>query len=619
MSQEPNSNEAEEEEEVTLGSRLGASGTMLVLFYDHWFAIIALCILLSGVFLCLFIPRIWPQTPAGMVPVVKVSGLDLWQASSLRKSAARDLAAGHFNEAMIAWRSAIANNPGDAGTIREALRALLDQPQSEPEQLGFGVRNAFWLLHLGRTNAADLEMTIDVLRKFELDDYVMSVAGPYRDGLSPAGKMKLERAYFDLGNLREFDRFWVKNAELFGKDEEMMLYRQAWLASEGTGGNPIQAQEALAKARANPKLRVLANRLQLSVSYSRQDLAGFGEALKVLEDEHADRMGHHVYQWLLLHSSGRTEEAREMARNYTRPPGTPSETSLAASGLYRIGLAENAIAYLDQHIPRFRFEPELWLTQGRMLIEAKRWDDLRALALAIRNESSLQSKIDAYSYFAETIAESRLGRPEVAAAASDKVARASVPSSVLAREMARSLRTEGFSKTAVQVLAPWKTEMKDNPEFWFEYAVSAFGANADDEILEASKRAYELRPSDTSAAHNRAAALIAFRRQPEEAIRLTLRVAAARPGDPDSILNHVLALLQNGRDADAEAIVHGMNTLNFNPSQSTVYYLGLFELNLHRKEWALARASYGRIDPHELLAVQARWLDEAFRAIPTTN
>ena len=65
---------------------------------------------------------------------------------------------------MIAWQSAIANNPGDAGTIREALRALLDHPQSEPEQLGFGVRNAFWLLHLAKTNAADLEMTIEVLR-----------------------------------------------------------------------------------------------------------------------------------------------------------------------------------------------------------------------------------------------------------------------------------------------------------------------------------------------------------------------------------------------------------------------------------------------------------------------
>jgi len=614
MSQEPNLIEAEKDD--SLGRRLGSSGTLLVLFYDHWFAVISLGILLSGILFGLFLPRIWRQTPDGFTPVVKVSGLDLWQARSLRRAANRHLEGGRFNEAVIAWSSAIANNLGDTEVIREALRALVAQPRVSQEHLGFGVGRAFWLLRLGKTNIADLELTLDVLGRYSLDNYVLVVGGPYRDQLSSAGKMRIERAYFDLGKKRDFGEFWDKNAALFEKDPEMMIYRNAWVVTVGNVGNPFAAQEALNSARNDPAHRILANRLQLSVSFARQDLETFADAMRQLEDEHADQLGHHVYQWLLLFSSGRQEEARELARNYSHPPATPSEVSFAAEGFHRIGLADNAIAYLEQHIRRFSFEPELWLLEGTYLMEAKRWTDLRALALAIRNDPSLQSQLDAYSYFAEAIAEGRLDRPEAASNAASRITRSAIPSQSLAREMARTLRTEGFAKIAVDILRPLKESLKDSSEFWFEYTVAAFSANSDEDILPASQRALELLPNDLSAANNHAAALIAFRSRPDEAIKLTLRVVSGRPGDNGSLLNHVLALLQNGREADAEKLLRGMNTLNLGPAGTSVYYLCWFELNTRRKEWAEARASYGRIDPHQLLNVQARWLDETFRAIP---
>ena len=284
-----------------------------------------------------------------------------------------------------------------------------------------------------------------------------------------------------------------------------------------------------------------------------------------------------------------------------------------------MGLLDNAITYLDQQLPRFGFEPDLWLHQGRMLIEARHWEELRALAVSIRNETSLQTQLDAFSYFAEAVAESHLDRPEPAAAAADRILRAGGTTAALAREMAHTLRLEGFSKIAVDLLRPWRTELKDDPDFWFEYTVAAFSASAEEDIVPAAARALELRPDDLSSINNQAAALIAFRRQPEEALKLSTRVLAFRPEDVGTQLNHVLALVQNRLLDEAEAMLRQMNTLNFGVNEATNYHLGWFELNLARKDWGQARASYGRIDPRQLLSVQVRWLEQAFKSIPAGN
>ncbi len=616
MSQEPINNPEMEEEDQPLSSRLGSSGTLMVLFYDHWFAIISLCILLFAVFLGLFLPRIWRQTPAGFSPIVKVSGLDLWQARSLRRAAVAHFEAGRFNEAMIAWNSAIANNPGDADTIREALRAVVGQANPPLEHLSFSVSRAFWLLQLARTNANDMELTLDILGRYTMDEYIVKVGGPWRDQLTPSGKTRLLRAYFDAARYRDFGAFWDKNADLFRKDPELTLYHQAWLANWGEAGPALVAQDALRVARNDPALRVLANRLQLGVSFHRQDLPSYAEALHQLVDDHADRFGHHIYHWLLLNQAGHKDEARELALNYPHQPTTPAEAGNMAVALRELGMLDQAITYLDQQLPRFGFEGDIWLQQGRMLIEGHRWLELRALAISIRNEPALQSQLDAYSYFVEAIAESHLERPERAADAADRILRSGNTSAVLAREMAHTLRLEGFAKTAVEVLRPWRIELKDDAEFWFEYAVAAFTASAEEDIGPAAARAYELRPADLSSANNQAAALIAFRRQPEEAVKLTLRVMASRPNDIGTQLNHVLALLQIGRLDDAERRLRQMNTLDLGIAETTIYYLAWFELDLNRKEWTQARAAYGHIDLRQLLSVQTRWLDQAYRSIP---
>jgi tetratricopeptide (TPR) repeat protein len=619
MSQEPENTLPEADEPIPLEGRFGTSGTLMVLFHDHWFALIALCILLGGIALALILPRIWRQTPEGFSPVIKVSGLDLWQARSLRQAAVKHHKAGRFNEAIAAWNSAISNNPGDQEPIREALGAVLAEPNPPAEQLSFSVSRAFWLLQLSSTNAQDLELTLKVLSHFAMDDYVAAVAGPWRPRLTPASRALLLKAYYDQGRIRDFGTLWNSHAEEFAKDPVLELYHQAWLATSGPAGAALAAQQRLMAARNDPAQRALAARLQLGVSFSRQDIDLYADALKALADEHGDRLVHHVYHWLLLEATGHREQAQRLAKDYTRPPGTPNEVGMAVTAFTKLGLVENAVSYLEEHLPRFAFEPDLWVRQAKLLTETGRWLELRTLAIAMRNDPNLRSQLDAYSYFAETLAESKLERLEAANAASERIATYPIPTSTMAREMAGTLRSQGFPKVAVALYRPWRTELKDDAKFWFEYSVAALTASADEDILAATSRALELAPGDISCANNHAAALIAFRRQPEEAIKLTLRVMNARPGEMDAQLNHVLALLQNGRDADAERMLRQMNTLNFGINESSVYHLGWFELNLARKEWIQARAAYDHIDPRHLLGVQARWIDEQYRALPETK
>jgi len=82
----------------------------LVLF-NFWFRLAFVCFAGLLIFLALFLPRIWRVTPPGFLPVITISGLDMAQAWSLKRSALRATSARNFELAADAWNTAIANNP----------------------------------------------------------------------------------------------------------------------------------------------------------------------------------------------------------------------------------------------------------------------------------------------------------------------------------------------------------------------------------------------------------------------------------------------------------------------------------------------------------------------------
>ncbi|MBI4325180.1 MAG: hypothetical protein HY674_07930 [Chloroflexi bacterium] len=103
-----------------------------MLLFKVWFRIIFFCLVLLIVFLSLFLPKIWTTSPDGFMPVIKVSGLDLAQAWSLKRNARRAATAGRLNDASYSWMAAIANNPADPEAIRSFLDGVLRREKPEP-------------------------------------------------------------------------------------------------------------------------------------------------------------------------------------------------------------------------------------------------------------------------------------------------------------------------------------------------------------------------------------------------------------------------------------------------------------------------------------------------------
>src|SRR5437899_1735838 len=105
-----------------LAAKLIYSPFLRLVLFNFWFRLAFFCFAGLLIFLALFLPRIWQVTPPGFLPVVTISGLDMAQAWSLKRSALRATSAGNFELAADAWNTAIANNPANPELIRGALR-----------------------------------------------------------------------------------------------------------------------------------------------------------------------------------------------------------------------------------------------------------------------------------------------------------------------------------------------------------------------------------------------------------------------------------------------------------------------------------------------------------------
>ena len=78
--------------------------------------------------------------------------------------------------------------------------------------------------------------------------------------------------------------------------------------------------------------------------------------------------------------------------------------------------------------------------------------------------------------------------------------------------------------------------------------------------------------------NNYAAALLVRRERPEEAIRYTLQLISSNGTNPGFVLNHGLALLQNGRSEEAESHFRALAIDNLRPELVTSLGLAWFEL-----------------------------------------
>src|ERR1044072_8058027 len=67
--------------------------------YERLFRIALIGLILMAVSMAMFTLKVWTATPKGFSPRIKLSGLDLVQAWSLRRTALKEMADGRFDDA----------------------------------------------------------------------------------------------------------------------------------------------------------------------------------------------------------------------------------------------------------------------------------------------------------------------------------------------------------------------------------------------------------------------------------------------------------------------------------------------------------------------------------------
>lgn len=603
----------------TLYPRLIYSPFLRLILFNFWFRVAFVGFVLLVLFLALFLPRIWTVTPPGFLPVIKISGLDMTQAWSLKRSALRAMAAGDFEKACYAWGGAVANNPANPELIRGELRNVLRLPRAEPRLVGAAVGHTLWLLRLTGTNQTDAELVTEVYDRLQLHDLALRLLEPSRDQLTSRQTAAYLKSLFHTGRMKEFSSRWEMLPREQTTDPELRLYDAAYLAGWGPPARSAEGQQRLESALQDTARRTLAHRLRLAVSAHRQEAEAYRESLERLAQWQEDRVSDHSSYWRLLILAGRKAEARELARSYPRPPASSLEAVRLADVYIALDLREEARQLLQRSVGTFGSSVEIWTAYAGLLQEERKWEDLRALALQMRQHGTIRNALIGYSHYLEGRAALGLGRRTDAEAAFEKAGQHPFENRGLALASANQLLKLGYANAARNLLLPLEQDSKSDLDYWLTAFTAAYELKQPEWMLAAASHAYELQPASLVCVNNYAAALLVNRERAEEAVKLTLQVLGALPDSTGSRINHALALALNHRTEDAAALLAGIRPERLSELEKTSWNLGLFQVHLNEKRYDKALEAGERIDVKHLFPNQARWLAEARQQLRETT
>jgi predicted Zn-dependent protease len=355
---------------------------------------------------------------------------------------------------------------------------------------------------------------------------------------------------------------------------------------------------------------VLANRLTLSVAFSRADIRAYEASLDAIVDRHADRVSDHLNHWRLLVNAGQRARASELAQRYSNPPDTASD-ALQMTDLYlELGLTQFAADFLEKQVARFDFNPEIWQRQADLLIQLKRWEDLRALAIGLRAMERISPDLNSYAWMLQGIAELQAGKTGAAETAFARCVDFPPNNPLTSYRMAQLLNRHGQHTHATALLRKLEKDFGGLAQYWFQVVSAAYQARQFEVMRQAAARGYELATNNPIFINNYAAALLIERTNAPLAIELTLRQLGKDPTSRAAQINHALALLQNGRIDDAAEQLDRIDRRGLDSSYRTQLQLGYFELNVRRRNAAAALAAYREIEPRFLMPPQARWVEE---------
>lgn len=605
-----------------LSERLAEFPLLRTILLNLWFATVLFLASMAGVAAMTCLPKFIVTSPPGFQPVVKVSVLDLLQAYALRRSANRLEARGDHQGAALAWQSAIANNLADPDLYRGALQQLAQAPELPMPVAVRTLGAAFWLLRLGGTNQADVGAMAAAFDKYGLADEVYTLLRPIADRLSPALEAAYLKSLFAVGRYDEFAARWEKTKELLPADPALSLCRAAWLAGWGPVASLSAARRQLQAAGDDVKLAPLACRLEMAVACKRLEVEDYRQALERLHESSLDRVQDHTVYWRLLASLGRKEEARQLAVAFSRPLSSPLEVLQIADAFSALDLDAQSLEFLSRHAAEFggdnsTWSVAVWAAYADRLIAARDWEDLPNVATRMRAIPGAHEALDGFGYYLEGRAAYGRGAMAAAENAFTEAVKAGFPVGPVGLPAAEELLKMGYPKLALEALAPLESRFGNEVRYWRETFEAAYALRQDDTLLlKAATRAHQLDPASTEWKFNYTAALLISRRRPEEALRLTMELAARDPGSVGAALNHAIALGMNGRPDDAAKILEACTPALGNDPQRTAYHLGWLAVHRERAAWEQVRADLDNIDPQELFPSQKSWVEEIRRSLP---
>ncbi len=578
-----------------------------LVFYERRFR---LALLMIGLFLLTAValaPKLWISSPPHMEETIRISGLDLLQGWNLKRNARKEESVGRHEEAILAWISAIGNNPADVEAIRGFLQAVVALPKAERSYLGPGVGQARFLLRLTQTNRSDLTLASDIYRHYEFYPQILTLLDQPSEPLEPKGLENQLIALFETGRMEAFGQVWSTNRAVLSERPVASLYHAAWAA----GWGPIQELSAgrskLLAAAGDGPWTLVARRLALTLHYSQLDLASYRKVLNQLQDTRAARVQDEVRFWLLLEQSGKHDRAVELARQHTVAAETAPEAEMLILAWKRLGLTDIAIEFARQQITNFAYHPGIWTALADLLIQTQNWDELAALALELRT-SRLREGYAGWSLYLEGMADHHRNRTIDAADQLAAAATNSFQDPLLAFSSAAQMRRLGYPGPSTMLLKSLQSRYADSTTFWAFLQRSAYEARQGEIILESSEQLYLMQPTNAVAANNFAAALLTKRVRSEEALKITEGLYRRFSRNPAVRINQASALVRNARLDEALPILQSLDGAEMSESEKTFTRLAWFEYYEARGEVDRALAEAKKVEKRFLFQDQQEWL-----------
>ncbi|HOC00168.1 MAG TPA: hypothetical protein PKM43_15670 [Verrucomicrobiota bacterium] len=603
---------------LILGDKLNDWPLVRLLVLHFWFRMVVIALVLAVVLSLAVLAKVWPTTPSGFRPRVRVSLLDKVQAYMLRNSAEQAVARGDHEAALLSWRNAFANDMGNPALARGVIRSTTALDPIPTARLGPTVQTSDWLLRLAATNRADLELVCAFYDKAQLYGLANAVLEPFSGELTGRLKPIYVKCLFFQGSFDRYKELYAQLSPAEKAQPDMALIHAAYQAGWGRIGSAPEVNELLDKtARQRGPLWFLANRLEMSISSAQSNPDRYRAALDRLQEAQLDNAVDNADYWMLLVGSGRRAEAVRLAQQFVIPPRNQGELVRLATVKFVLGLKDDALKLMQAFANSYPASDAVWSTYANLLLEAKDWTGLRAVALQMRLLPMLQGRLVPLSYYHEGRADLATAQVEAARRAFDAATNLDFQTPEQSMAVARSLLDLGYATHARSILDRADTTITNRLQYLDLMSRVAIDLRDEALMMSTSKAAYELDSSNIDLANRYAAALLIRGERPGEAVALTLGLLARMPDSNAFRINHALALLMNNRLLDAALLLNQVDSSTLQHKEEfNSYYQALFELRFKRNDHAGAWEMADRMDWSMLFPTEANRLGAMRSALP---